>query len=817
MVKHRQKENNDNIDDWRSSSTKTEKRRLSRGISPSRFHAHHAQDNSAVPSYQRAEKLRTQQYMQTTKDLVSSSLIEGGKRRVGHEKALRRAAYKQVTECKSWPLQEPALEHYHRLIQQHLSSTQNDTTAIGSTDTTNHKICSFSGSSSLTSSSSSSNFSVSPYENEEAKRLMRTLYSSPQKSSLSGILRDDFLQEQALPSSLPPPPWSRSMKTTNPVSTNTRDIAISSQQQENNPLATVTETLLQRPALWSMEPCIWALEINNTGKRKYVVGHLGRCLDWYWRKTLPENRHAYELLRQDTPCRLYLDIEYATAENPHLTDPKPFLSALFDELKDYLHQTFPNVLPDTLQRSDIVDLDSTTEKKFSRHWIVHLPGHYLFSSNRAVGRFVHEWVRSMMRRRARAESSQERNVSQTHTSNSEEHETSRESSIKEGNGSHINDDKPLDPALMEYLMVQTKNNGVNQPTCIIDMGVYTKNRLFRLLGSCKYGKPASAALRISPENEFPFGNFDNSHFYKFSESSKATPSNNPSNDNVKAHSDFPEMKDVLEYKATIDWEPHAHALAQTLVIPINSSKIKYPILSDLPNTFETMTTGIPGCSRPARPGGTFARQSYGASPLPLLDEYVLTHLATRGGVQGSIRTWSLETREDLQNGEPNVTTESTTGSAHPSASSRPVLMSYYLNRNRYCENIKRHHKSNGIFWEVDLVTFQARQRCFDPDCRGFSSQPFLLPNYVKSYVQSLAHESQQESDSASSRRRDNDQDNASINDLSEAVQSLRLDAVSAASSLQSPVSTLTEPAEFESSLSDEALLDAMLANPELFP
>jgi hypothetical protein len=50
-------------------------------------------------------------------------------------------------------------------------------------------------------------------------------------------------------------------------------------------------------------------------------------------------------------------------------------------------------------------------------------------------------------------------------------------------------------------------------TCFVDLGVYSKNRLFRLLGSSKYGKTPAAALRISDTNKFPFLEFSNEKFY----------------------------------------------------------------------------------------------------------------------------------------------------------------------------------------------------------------------------------------------------------------------------------------------------------------
>jgi len=59
------------------------------------------------------------------------------------------------------------------------------------------------------------------------------------------------------------------------------------------------------PPLWSLEPRIFALDTASSGKRQYIVGNLGRFLDHYWRKSDPLNRHYYELIRENTPCRLY--------------------------------------------------------------------------------------------------------------------------------------------------------------------------------------------------------------------------------------------------------------------------------------------------------------------------------------------------------------------------------------------------------------------------------------------------------------------------------------------------------------------------------
>lgn len=59
------------------------------------------------------------------------------------------------------------------------------------------------------------------------------------------------------------------------------------------------------PTLWSMEPRLFAMESAMKGKRRYISAQLGRFLDHYWRECDVYNRHYYELIRENSPCRLY--------------------------------------------------------------------------------------------------------------------------------------------------------------------------------------------------------------------------------------------------------------------------------------------------------------------------------------------------------------------------------------------------------------------------------------------------------------------------------------------------------------------------------
>ena len=57
--------------------------------------------------------------------------------------------------------------------------------------------------------------------------------------------------------------------------------------------------------LFSLEPRLFAFEYNDKGKRRYVVSHLGRFMQEYWMEMKPSERNYYELIREETPCRLY--------------------------------------------------------------------------------------------------------------------------------------------------------------------------------------------------------------------------------------------------------------------------------------------------------------------------------------------------------------------------------------------------------------------------------------------------------------------------------------------------------------------------------
>lgn len=103
-------------------------------------------------------------------------------------------------------------------------------------------------------------------------------------------------------------------------------------------------------------------------------------------------------------------------------------------------------------------------------------------------------------------------------------------------------------------------------------------------------------------------------------------------------------------------------------------------------------------------------------------------------IPASIRTWSMKVR-DLTYKVPHRSTEVTAESISPSTAlsyeyvKYPIVSSitYQINGSRYCHRVHRHHRSNNVYWIVNLESGTATQACFDYECRSFRSVPLSIP------------------------------------------------------------------------------------------
>lgn len=126
-------------------------------------------------------------------------------------------------------------------------------------------------------------------------------------------------------------------------------------------------------------------------------GAARRCVAHRQRRRLPPDaRHYYEVIREGHACRLYFDLEYRRASNP-THDGNAMVATWLACVFHALSVQFGAL---RCTRRHVVDLDSSTEDKFSRHLIVHTPS-AVFRSNADVGCFVHGLLDALRRWQAR--------------------------------------------------------------------------------------------------------------------------------------------------------------------------------------------------------------------------------------------------------------------------------------------------------------------------------------------------------------------------------------------------------------------------------
>ena len=87
------------------------------------------------------------------------------------------------------------------------------------------------------------------------------------------------------------------------------------------------------------------------------------------------------------------------------------------------------------------------------------------------------------------------------------------------------------------------------------------------------------------------------------------------------------------------------------------------------------------------------------SPYPALDDFVLSDRQRVGGNPGVLAGWHLY-----------ISSQSSIPGVYPDN----FKLKYTVMKNKWCANIGRHHKSNGIFIVADLTCGFLYQSCYDP-------------------------------------------------------------------------------------------------------
>lgn len=219
---------------------------------------------------------------------------------------------------------------------------------------------------------------------------------------------------------------------------------------------------------------VWSLELDGgKGARSYIVASREAFWIRYRKMNPPTPRHYYEVIRAEQPCQLYFDLEFCRVANPE-ADGEQMVRTLCDEVRSALEARYGTA--HSILR--IIDLESSTCRKFSRHVIVRMDG-AAFAHNGHVGQFVHGLLSSLAERRA---------------------------------------NEPLVDSLFVAPPATSTSAAPRKPlgaenVCFVDVSVYSRNRCFRLctpLGAHRVApatsgsrQPLTASHKKEPSLESP--------------------------------------------------------------------------------------------------------------------------------------------------------------------------------------------------------------------------------------------------------------------------------------------------------------------------
>ena len=218
------------------------------------------------------------------------------------------------------------------------------------------------------------------------------------------------------------------------------------------------------------EPCLRLFTYEKAnGKRKFLVTTQRQFWERY--KVLADSqRHYYEVIRLQDPCRLYFDIEYYREFNPDKNEAETLVIFV-----DYVFHCIQTKYDIHCTRENVVDLDSSTDLKFSRHLIFHLnQDEILFRNNHECGEFVKEICSCL-------ELFLENNVHNRYLPCGD-----------------VEKQVFLSRVSLQQIFVKTEQGSA----LLCDLSVYSKNRNFRLYLSSKVSK--HVPLKVAKDNQFIF-------------------------------------------------------------------------------------------------------------------------------------------------------------------------------------------------------------------------------------------------------------------------------------------------------------------------
>ena len=260
------------------------------------------------------------------------------------------------------------------------------------------------------------------------------------------------------------PPTTTDSKNKNKTTEDEEDLQ---QQQTTTTTNVSTDGVVSVPARRQESIVVFCVEKPSDRAGLFYRNFTATSYAAVWRTYINAQRpgsntlHWYEVVREGRPCHLYFDLEFGRSTAQKWNDDVDgdrMVDALLGHVAVLLARNWGLTLHPV---KHVYELESSTDEKFSRHVLIRIPG-YAFLNNLAVGHFVAQVV--------------------------------------DASGTEFEVLKAPPPA--------------EERVSFVDTAVYTKNRHFRMVYSCKGGKSAvlrpthrfatspAVPLRLSPAKVF---------------------------------------------------------------------------------------------------------------------------------------------------------------------------------------------------------------------------------------------------------------------------------------------------------------------------
>ncbi|NXV26889.1 PRIPO protein, partial [Rissa tridactyla] len=252
---------------------------------------------------------------------------------------------------------------------------------------------------------------------------------------------------------------------------------------------------------------VFALEKNRqSGQRFYLVTTYKELWFYYIKGYKTSLMHCYEVIPEKDACKLYFDLEFYKPANP-AADGESMVAKLIELVSQKLKELYDV----NCSAKDVLNLDSSTDEKFSRH-LIFLPQKTVFKDNIHVGNFVRTILQPAIRLMkskaavvipgggagcvfqcsAAVVGLDDPLTNLTAIEDASEGWPAIAHETKDTETSHQGENSAF-----SFLIVNGKDG---DKQLFVDLGVYTKNRNFRMYKSSKAGK--NVILKIAEDNQF---------------------------------------------------------------------------------------------------------------------------------------------------------------------------------------------------------------------------------------------------------------------------------------------------------------------------